>query len=900
MSVRRSLGPLVGLLLGVALLPDANAQVPPLRGLGTPEQPWLLPTDPDTLPVARPVWKLPASGMPTVSAELPGLLLVLDDVGEVHRLRVLDTATGRVRWTVVTQSEALERVTPDALVLDEGVRWVARDPRTGKVLWKAKPSGKLRSWQGRLVEQESRTGLGSHLRFELREARTGKSLVKLVDQEVHNVLPEAPWLLLNCAMHGCKVLDRDGRIQTVTEDVYAVGTAHLESGPQGVALESAAGMPLGMTPVLDPMACAFQAGRLAIVGPHGAVSTPVTAHDPEHAADLDVGEEAPTPRVRRRGRGQRVALPVRRCEDRSVADVLTVVQAEPGLGPVAWQFPRDGAVRTVVLAGKEAGTTLAVQGPWVVWHDDRGITAFVLQEPWLAARRPAVPLERDVETWLEAAAGRRPPTTGGDCRDEAPSAEGAAARLDHLEPASFSPVLFRKLTAATPEDLAAWVPWACPQSQRTIPPELTGAWALRWEVLGRSMGPQGWRKHAALGAQCLATAGRPLWWKPMLERVQRQPWTTAWLQARAQAIGAIHEAVPDATASAWLGSVLTAYGRAVPKDRRAGPPLAAWGPLLAETARFVAASPGASATWRKLDAAVAQRGPAAICARKDLRTWQSGLDGACIAEPAVDAWQAGDSGWAVMEAPAVAAEALDLWVFHWQGEQWTGPWYVGPAPWLQSKLWRGPLGPERWTGLEVAAEDEGRQLVWQRLPANHPCDPDQDPAEIEQTWLPLALTWTDAAVDSDGDGWTDRLEQRLGTDPHRADTDGDGVADALDPAPVCARKTVLGPRDAALAAMLRVRTSTLPLRESWNEACFEAPTLGGPLLPTHADDGADVIVRAPPGQGPGLWTVILDTPHRTVMIEVAVAHTAEGWTGQVVGMGPGSIPLLWGESEGAR
>jgi hypothetical protein len=38
--------------------------------------------------------------------------------------------------------------------------------------------------------------------------------------------------------------------------------------------------------------------------------------------------------------------------------------------------------------------------------------------------------------------------------------------------------------------------------------------------------------------------------------------------------------------------------------------------------------------------------------------------------------------------------------------------------------------------------------------------------------------------DSDGDDLTDLLEERLGTDPNRADTDGDGVPDAWDPLPL--------------------------------------------------------------------------------------------------------------------
>jgi hypothetical protein len=37
--------------------------------------------------------------------------------------------------------------------------------------------------------------------------------------------------------------------------------------------------------------------------------------------------------------------------------------------------------------------------------------------------------------------------------------------------------------------------------------------------------------------------------------------------------------------------------------------------------------------------------------------------------------------------------------------------------------------------------------------------------------------------DQDGDGWTDAAELRLGLDPRQKDTDGDGLADGLDPCP---------------------------------------------------------------------------------------------------------------------
>lgn len=875
------------------------AQAHPIRGQGTVASPWLLPDDPDVLPAARLVWKVQTAGSPTVATQVPGLALVLDDVGQQHRLRALEIATGKVRWTALTQDADLARVTTDAVVLAEGDRWVAHEPQSGKILWKTAMLGTMTAWRDRLlVTRELEHGPIPKYPLELREARTGKVLLKLPDLKVLNVTDDAPWLMVRCGMHDCKVLDRDGKFQTVSEQEYASGTVHLEAEARAVTAKSAGDLLLAAVPVAGIKACVVQRNRLLLAGSEGALVTEPPRLDPELANELDLAaDEAETPQ-RRRYRAEAVDKP--HCLRTEGAAAL--VQVVPGLGPVAWLFDAAGGAppRVVVVPGKEAGSLRAVEAGMVLWDDDRGLSAFALQDPWLPARRPAVPLLRDAEVWLEAVAGRRPPSQSGDCRDDAPSAEGAAARLDRLPTQAFAPVLFRKLASASREDLTAFLPWACPQPDRPAPAELVGAWALRWEVLGRSLAPDGWRNHAQIGARCLSTAGRPQWWKPMLERVQRQPWSAAWLKARTAAVDAIDEVVPDAIATAWLRGVVAAYGRAIPKDRRGGALAQEWGPLLAATARFTAGAPGAPAEWAKLDASLGQRGPAAVCARRDLKSSNSAVDGACVLEPGLDAWQAGDSGWAVMESPAVGSERLDLWIFHWQNEQWQGPWLADAAPWFAKRDWRLPVGPDRWTSLEVAAEDDGRQLIWQRLASEKPCDPNEEPADLEQTWLPAALTWSAVAVDSDGDGWTDVLERRLGTDLLKADSDGDGVVDALDPAPMCPRRPIQGPRDAVLAAVLRARTAPLPLRLEWNRPCFDAPTLGGPLLPARSDDGPVLRIEARAEPGPGVWTAWLETAHRRLRLRVLVEPLRDGrWNAHLLDVTDTAeaLSLLWANRE---
>jgi len=47
----------------------------------------------------------------------------------------------------------------------------------------------------------------------------------------------------------------------------------------------------------------------------------------------------------------------------------------------------------------------------------------------------------------------------------------------------------------------------------------------------------------------------------------------------------------------------------------------------------------------------------------------------------------------------------------------------------------------------------------------------------------LEIHLADVLRDTDQDGWTDLEEQRLGLDPNKPDTDGDGLADGMDPCP---------------------------------------------------------------------------------------------------------------------
>jgi len=72
----------------------------------------------------------------------------------------------------------------------------------------------------------------------------------------------------------------------------------------------------------------------------------------------------------------------------------------------------------------------------------------------------------------------------------------------------------------------------------------------------------------------------------------------------------------------------------------------------------------------------------------------------------------------------------------------------------------------------------------------------------ERSGFFLDVAWVDLERDSDADGLTDLAEERLMTDPHAADSDGDGIPDGADPLPHVRASGLSSARAQAIASVL--------------------------------------------------------------------------------------------------
>jgi len=136
-------------------------------------------------------------------------------------------------------------------------------------------------------------------------------------------------------------------------------------------------------------------------------------------------------------------------------------------------------------------------------------------------------------------------------------------------------------------------------------------------------------------------------------------------------------------------------------------------------------------------------------------------------------------------------------------------------------------------GDKVAFDYELQEPGPRNIMDPHVIDPPAPPVVAGPQQATFSLR--DVLRDSDGDGWTDLEEERLGLNPHDADTDHDGLADGADPCPNLALKDALKGEDAqilerAVFAVFGIGGSPMLMEAAATAPKIHAWGLAAPLL----------------------------------------------------------------------
>lgn len=135
--------------------------------------------------------------------------------------------------------------------------------------------------------------------------------------------------------------------------------------------------------------------------------------------------------------------------------------------------------------------------------------------------------------------------------------------------------------------------------------------------------------------------------------------------------------------------------------------------------------------------------------------------------------------WRLSHSPALG-NGSDLFIQSKTADGWSAPVFTG---FYTSRTWELPE-PTEYHGIPV-----------DKLLAGE--------------WVKAFTTDPTLTKDSDGDGLTDLVEARLGTNPNEKDSDHDGLDDAVDPCPNAAPRT-LGDREKIIAACIEARFFARP------------------------------------------------------------------------------------------
>lgn len=194
--------------------------------------------------------------------------------------------------------------------------------------------------------------------------------------------------------------------------------------------------------------------------------------------------------------------------------------------------------------------------------------------------------------------------------------------------------------------------------------------------------------------------------------------------------------------------------------------------------------------------------------------------------------------WGLLESGALGSSG-DLWLVEKVDGEWANPVFTGVSS----------LGVSRWTEPKPAEPMVGGKTGAELAKSN---------------WVSILATNAGIRTDLDGDGLTDLVEARLGTNPRKGDTDGDGDSDAIDPWPNAAA----GPATDEEKVLAAVFDARYFLNRSAGPALvyvpkgmkpFEMPGRQGVSLWTpRSDEKWSLPLERCYGQGIGLVTFIAE------------------------------------------
>ncbi len=195
-----------------------------------------------------------------------------------------------------------------------------------------------------------------------------------------------------------------------------------------------------------------------------------------------------------------------------------------------------------------------------------------------------------------------------------------------------------------------------------------------------------------------------------------------------------------------------------------------------------------------------------------------------------------DGSWLAYVSPALGGRN-DVYLAHLDDGKLEGPWFTGrTVPGLLELQFLDHGDDGSLTLESVERECEGCYV---------------DDADRPQSGKPEETVLDPVALSRDGDkdGWTDLVEQRLGTDPTRKDTDKDGLKDPSDPSPLASSKAAksLTERqavmDAAFFALLGFGRSVEPLYVVGPDEA-NIPYAGYPAIVLHrSEEDATLLQR---------------------------------------------------------